>query len=84
MPCSNPDIPGNAQSDLDHDIDDNIIARMWSYCNPKSCITLTRIAFPKGTKGISKTPHGTALWTVTSRVEIELPDGKRRVLFLKV
>ena len=41
-------------------------------------------AFPKGTKGISKTPYGTALWTVTSRVEIELPDGKRRVLFLKV
>ncbi|MCJ1397846.1 hypothetical protein MMC11_001042 [Xylographa trunciseda] len=40
--------------------------------------------FPKGTKGISKVPYGTALWTVTSRVEIELPDGRRRLLFLKV
>lgn len=40
--------------------------------------------FPEGTKAVSKTPHGHALWTITSRVEIELPDGKRRVLFLKV
>ncbi|MCJ1382328.1 hypothetical protein MMC17_005441 [Xylographa soralifera] len=40
--------------------------------------------FPKGTKGISQIPYGNALWTVTSKVELELPDGERKLLFLKV
>lgn len=39
--------------------------------------------FPKGTKIISANKFGTSAWTVTARLQVELPDGSQSPLFLK-
>lgn len=42
-----------------------------------------RVALPPGTKIISKTAHGNALWTSCFKLDSKLPGGRQAKYFLK-
>ena len=43
-----------------------------------------KLDFPPGARVLSALPHGASFWARTARVDLELTDGRRQSLFLKV
>lgn len=39
---------------------------------------------PKGTKVLTAETYGNSAWTITGRIQVELPTGESKVYFLKV